>query len=80
MSEAAEKQFLTPEQLSARWEGKISTRTLANWRSQGGSSLPFVKIGGAVMYRLSDVIEWENRNTVTSTSQYGNNHKGGRAA
>lgn len=79
MGDATEKKFLTPEQLSDRWEGRISTRTLANWRSQGGS-LPFVKIGGTVMYRLSDVIEWENRNTVTSTSQYGNHSNSGKAA
>lgn len=65
------KMFLTPQQLSERWEERISARTLANWRS-AGIGPPFVKIGGAIVYRRCDVEAWENRNTVTSTSQYGN--------
>lgn len=67
-------QFLTPQQLSERWGGRINVRTLANWRSQGNGP-PFCKIGGAICYRLSDVEAWENRNTVSSTSQYGLNHR-----
>ena len=63
-------QFLTPAQLSERWSGRINVRTLANWRSQGNGP-PFCKIGGAIAYRLSDVEAWEQRNTVSSTSQYG---------
>lgn len=67
-----EKKFLTPAELSARWDGRITVRTLANWRSiQSGP--PFVKIGGAILYRISDVEEYERRNTVTSTSQYRGN-------
>lgn len=62
--------FLTPAQLSDRWNGLINTRTLANWRTQGNGP-PFVKIGGAIAYRLADVEAWEHRNTVSSTSQYG---------
>lgn len=71
MSVVAEKKFLTPQQLSERWEGRISARTLANWRS-AGMGPPFVKIGGAIVYKRDDVEAWEDRNTVTSTSQYGN--------
>ena len=62
--------FLTPAELSERWRNRINVRTLANWRSQGNGP-NFVKIGGAIAYRLSDVEEWEKRNTVSSTSQYG---------
>lgn len=62
--------FLTPAELSERWRNRINVRTLANWRSQGNGP-SFVKIGGAIAYRLSDVEEWEKRNTVSSTSQYG---------
>lgn len=74
MSTTQRPQFLTPAQLSDRWGNRIGPRTLANWRSQGNGP-PFVKIGGAIAYRLADVEAWENRNTVSSTSQYGSNHR-----
>ncbi|MBB3017610.1 hypothetical protein FHR70_000650 [Microvirga lupini] len=64
-----EKKFLTPAELSERWGGRITTRTLANWRSQAAGP-PFVKIGGAVLYDCEQVAAWEKSNTVTSTSQY----------
>lgn len=65
-----EKKFLTPQELSERWGGRINVRTMANWRSQGCGP-PFCKIGGAVLYDRDKVEQWEMRNTVTSTSQYG---------
>ncbi|MNN61775.1 hypothetical protein D3C81_1770280 [compost metagenome] len=65
-----EKKFLTPQELSDRYEGRISARTLANWRTQGNGP-PFSKIGGAVLYPADRLSEWERRNTVNSTSQYG---------
>jgi hypothetical protein len=63
------KLFLTPAELVVRYEGKISTRTLANWRSQG-TSPPFTKVGGRILYPLDELIEWEKRRTVASTSGY----------
>ena len=65
-----ERKFLTPQQLSERWEGRISARTLANWRS-AGLGPPFVKLGGGIVYRAADVEAYENRNTVNCTNQYG---------
>lgn len=65
-----EKKFLTPHDLSARYDGRISVRTLANWRTQGNGP-PFTKVGGAILYATDKLVEWENRNTVNSTSQYG---------
>ena len=62
--------FLTPHQLSDRWGNRINVRTLANWRTQG-TGPQYVKVGGAIMYRVVDVEAYENRNTVSSTSQYG---------
>lgn len=62
--------YLTPAEVSQRYGGKISTRTLSNWRSSGNGSLPFIKVGGRVMYPLSKVIEWEEKRTVSSTSEY----------
>ena len=62
--------FLTPNQLSERWANRINPRTLANWRTQGVGP-KYMKLGGAIVYRIDDVEAWENRNTVSSTSQYG---------
>lgn len=63
------KLFLTPAELVQRYEGKISTRTLANWRS-AGTSPPFTKVGGRILYPLDELIEWEKRRTVASTARY----------
>lgn len=65
-----EKKFMTPKDVSDRYEGRIGVRTLANWRSQG-SGPPFVKVGGAILYKYDDLNAWEQENTVSSTSQYG---------
>lgn len=67
-----EKKFLTPTELSARWEGRITVRTLANWRSSA-SGPPFTKVGGSILYPFDKLLEWEERNTVSSTSQYRGN-------
>lgn len=64
-----EKKFLTPHEVAQRYNGQITTRTLANWRS-AGISPPFTKIGGRILYDLGELIEWENRRTVKSTAQY----------
>lgn len=63
------KQFLTPADVAERYDGNISVRTLANWRSQGIGPA-FTKVGGSIMYPLNRLVEWEDMNTVNSTSQY----------
>lgn len=50
-------QYLTPEDLAARYRG-MSPKTLANWRSQGKGP-PWIKTEGRVYYALSDVVAWE---------------------
>jgi len=52
------KTFLTPDQLSDRWEGVISVQTLANWRSNNTGPKPF-KAGGKVLYSLDAVLAFE---------------------
>lgn len=64
------KRFLTPDEVVARWSGRVTARTLANWRSQGRSP-PYLKLNGAIMYPLDKLQEWEERATVTCTDQYG---------
>lgn len=63
------KNYLTPQELSNLWDGRIKVRTLNNWR-QNGSGPPFVKIGGAILYKVVDVEAWERARTVSTTSQY----------
>lgn len=62
--------FLTPKQLSERWGERIKLRTINNWRTTGDGP-PYTKIGGAVLYPIDKIEEWEKARTVTNTSQYG---------
>ena len=60
---ANQEDFLTTEELSDRWRGKISVKTLANWRtSKIGPKFfyPSGKKGGAVLYYLSSVVAIES--------------------
>lgn len=50
--------FLTPNTVASRYNGAITVRTLANWRSIGQGP-DYVKIGGKVMYPLTSVQDWE---------------------
>lgn len=62
--------YLGPEDLEQRYAGKISTRTLANWRAIGIGPR-FAKIGGRILYRLDDLVAWENSRLSNSTKHYG---------
>ena len=68
-----QKKFLTPKELSDRWGSRISPRTLANWRC-AGTSPPYVKVNGAVLYPLQKLEDWEAGHTVTGTYQYSSMH------
>lgn len=61
--------YLTPEQVVARFAGRISIRTLANWRYLGNGP-SFCRVGGRILYPEDRLNEWEARNTVASTSEY----------
>jgi len=63
-----ERTFLNQIELSRRWG--ISPRTLERWRWLG-EGVPFIKIGGRVVYRLSDVEEYEAAQFRRSTSDQG---------
>ena len=56
------KTFMTPKEVSNRYKGKISERTLANWRSKGDGPR-FTKVGGRVLYTLESIEDWENKRT-----------------
>lgn len=63
-------EYLTPQDLVERFKGTVSVRTLANWRS-AGTSPPFTKIGGRILYPKDKIVEWEKNRTGTNTSDYG---------
>lgn len=54
--------FLSPQQLSQRWGGAVSTATLANWRAKGRGPA-WVKVGTRIRYRLADVEAYEREQT-----------------
>lgn len=56
-------------QLAARWN--ISHRTLERWR-WSGEGPKFLKVGGRVVYRISDIEEYEEAIVRTSTADAGN--------
>lgn len=55
-------QYLTPNQVRDRYQGRISLQTLANWRYQGEGP-QYLKLGGRVLYPLEALIEWERERT-----------------
>jgi hypothetical protein len=54
--------FLTPAQLLDRWKKSVTLATLATWRSRN-TGPAYVKVGGKVLYRVSDVEAYEKKNT-----------------
>jgi hypothetical protein len=56
-------------ELAVRW--RISHRTLERWRWTGEGP-KFLKVGGRVVYRMSDVEEYEQAMIRSSTSDIGN--------
>jgi hypothetical protein len=55
--------FLTPEEVAERYRGEVSVGTLRNWRSMRiGPS--FVKIGRAILYPVTELDAWDEKNRV----------------
>ena len=61
-------EILTPEQLSARYHGKVTVRTLESWREQG-TGPPHTRLGRRVFYRIEAVREWEESQEVGESPQ-----------
>ncbi len=55
------EQLMTQEELAYRW--KISEATLERNRSMK-QGVKFLKIGGLIRYKLSDVLAYEGQSTV----------------
>ncbi|NQT15220.1 MAG: helix-turn-helix domain-containing protein [Planctomycetes bacterium] len=67
MSTATLPTLLTRDQ-AAEFLG-VKVQTLAAWACSGRYSLPMVKVGRCVKYRLADLEKFLAERTVTSTSQ-----------
>lgn len=64
-SPSPESVMLTAEQLHARWLGQVSLQTIHSWRSKGRGPA-FVRLESRrVVYRLDDVVAYENAQRVT---------------
>lgn len=55
-------EYLTPSEVSERYKGSISVKTLANWRAKKKGP-KWTKIGGRILYRVDHVLSWENGRT-----------------
>jgi predicted site-specific integrase-resolvase len=58
--------FLNQARLAGRWQ--LSPRTLERWRWKGEGP-PFVKIGGRVVYRMDDILAYEQAQERRSTAE-----------
>ena len=63
--------FLTPAEVVKRWNGAVTTGTLANWRSHGKGP-KFQKFGSRVRYPLHLLEGWERENQVTPAASNDN--------
>ncbi|ANN86147.1 putative MerR family transcription regulator [Enterobacter phage Arya] len=65
MALPAQKQsaYLTPQELVQRWNGAVTTGTLANWRNQGKGPA-YTKFGSRVRYKLESVEAYEAKNMI----------------
>jgi DNA-binding transcriptional MerR regulator len=51
----------------------IAPATLAYWRSRGSQAVPYLKIGGRVVYRKDDLDKWLGERTYHHTGEYPSN-------
>jgi hypothetical protein len=59
-----EIRFLTAEEVSERYRGEITVGTLRNWRAMRIGP-GFIKIGKAVLYPITELDAWDEKNMVT---------------
>jgi len=50
--------LFTPAELAQRYQGQISIKTFANWRSTGRGP-NFMKVGARVFYPAAEIYAWE---------------------
>lgn len=55
--------------MSDRYNGRVSVRTLANWRLAGNGP-KFTRICGRILHDLNELVQWEDKRTVEHTGDY----------
>lgn len=60
---------LSTQEVVERYNGRISKRTLDNWRSQGKGP-KYVRRGGKIFYPIDLLEEWDRNSVFQSTSNY----------
>ncbi len=69
----AETVHLTAEELVRRWRGKVTIKTLRNWRSGRYKTGPrFIRLyepNGPVLYPLEEIEAYEKRNSILSNRE-----------
>ena len=63
---AGPDRLLTPAQAADMLA--VKAQTLAVWRSSHRHGLPYVKVGSAIRYRLSEIEQWLQARTVSAPS------------
>ena len=51
--------YLSPAELSSRWNSAVKVSTLALWRTQKSGPI-YTKLGGKVLYDLADIENYED--------------------
>jgi hypothetical protein len=64
------RKYLTVEEVADRYRGSISVGTLRNWRAMRVGPA-YVKIGKAVLYPVSDLDAWDEKNKVICRASKG---------
>ena len=67
MDQQIEIELWTKEHVATFY--RVKKKTLDNWRSAGRGP-NFLKIGGNILYRKSDVLAYVNGRVFSSTSEY----------
>ncbi|WP_228368197.1 DNA-binding protein [Klebsiella pneumoniae] len=67
----AQSKFLSAAQVVQRWEGAVTTGTLANWRTQKKGP-PYQKMGSKVRYPIAQLEAWEAANMVNNAANDNN--------
>ena len=60
----ADEKLLTTEEAAGLL--KVRPQTLCVWRSSKRHGLPYIKVGGCVRYRMGDLLEWLQAQTVST--------------
>jgi len=65
---SADEQYLTPEEVVARYRDELTLGTLRNWRAMRVGP-DFIKIGKAVLYPQASLDAWDKQNLVSCNTQ-----------